>query len=69
MPASVPVPVSAPVPVPVSAPVPVPASRPVAETRTAVGDAATGTLVRTSVVRVSPETMPYLLDHCFFPQR
>ncbi|WP_246563755.1 beta-ketoacyl synthase N-terminal-like domain-containing protein [Streptomyces roseirectus] len=22
-----------------------------------------------STVRVSPETMPYLLDHCFFPQR
>ncbi|MEV5884829.1 beta-ketoacyl synthase N-terminal-like domain-containing protein [Streptomyces sp. NPDC052020] len=22
-----------------------------------------------TVVRVSPETMPYLLDHCFFPQR
>ncbi|MDX6356267.1 MAG: hypothetical protein QOF98_3170, partial [Streptomyces sp.] len=22
-----------------------------------------------AVVRVSPETMPYLLDHCFFPQR
>ncbi|GKQ38823.1 polyketide synthase [Streptomyces sp. A012304] len=24
---------------------------------------------RTTTVRVSPETMPYLLDHCFFPQR
>ncbi|MEY2243251.1 beta-ketoacyl synthase N-terminal-like domain-containing protein [Streptomyces sp. BF23-18] len=60
-----PVPASVPVPVPVS----MPASRPVAETRTAVDDAATGSLVRTSVVRVSPETMPYLLDHCFFPQR
>ncbi|MFF3846042.1 beta-ketoacyl synthase N-terminal-like domain-containing protein [Streptomyces sp. NPDC002328] len=24
---------------------------------------------RRSTVRVSPETMPYLLDHCFFPQR
>ncbi|WP_445073771.1 beta-ketoacyl synthase N-terminal-like domain-containing protein [Streptomyces sp. SAS_267] len=59
------VPASVPVPVPVS----MPASRPVAETQTAVGDAATGPLVRTSVVRVSPETMPYLLDHCFFPQR
>ena len=22
-----------------------------------------------SIVRVSPDTMPYLLDHCFFPQR
>ncbi|MEU4165519.1 beta-ketoacyl synthase N-terminal-like domain-containing protein [Streptomyces sp. NPDC026665] len=29
----------------------------------------TGTAVRSSLVRVSPETMPYLLDHCFFPQR
>ncbi|MET7680781.1 beta-ketoacyl synthase N-terminal-like domain-containing protein [Streptomyces sp. NPDC005423] len=24
---------------------------------------------RRTTVRVSPETMPYLLDHCFFPQR
>ncbi|MFI5799719.1 beta-ketoacyl synthase N-terminal-like domain-containing protein [Streptomyces sp. NPDC051677] len=24
---------------------------------------------RHSTVRVSPDTMPYLLDHCFFPQR
>ncbi|MER5717802.1 beta-ketoacyl synthase N-terminal-like domain-containing protein [Streptomyces sp. NPDC002132] len=24
---------------------------------------------RRSTVRVSPDTMPYLLDHCFFPQR
>ncbi|MFK0153984.1 beta-ketoacyl synthase N-terminal-like domain-containing protein [Streptomyces sp. NPDC090493] len=24
---------------------------------------------RTSTVKVSPEAMPYLLDHCFFPQR
>ncbi|MFE4696290.1 beta-ketoacyl synthase N-terminal-like domain-containing protein [Streptomyces sp. NPDC056738] len=68
---------------PASRPVAMPASRPVAETQptvgetraaggetqTAVGDAATDTLARTSVVRVSPETMPYLLDHCFFPQR
>ncbi|WP_333742030.1 hypothetical protein, partial [Streptomyces sp. IBSBF 2806] len=24
---------------------------------------------RHTTVRVSPDTMPYLLDHCFFPQR
>ncbi|MFD5813696.1 beta-ketoacyl synthase N-terminal-like domain-containing protein [Streptomyces sp. NPDC127038] len=48
---------------------PAPAAAPVAEARTAVGRAATDTPVRTSVVHVSPETMPYLLDHCFFPQR
>ncbi|WP_245873252.1 hypothetical protein [Streptomyces phaeoluteigriseus] len=24
---------------------------------------------RRAIVRVSPDTMPYLLDHCFFPQR
>ncbi|MFF3445890.1 beta-ketoacyl synthase N-terminal-like domain-containing protein [Streptomyces sp. NPDC002667] len=52
-------------PAPATTPVPAPLT----ETRTAVGDAATDTHVRTSVVRVSPETMPYLLDHCFFPQR
>ncbi|MFE2297490.1 beta-ketoacyl synthase N-terminal-like domain-containing protein [Streptomyces sp. NPDC059445] len=76
-------PPSDPASAPASRPVAAPASRPVAETQptvgetraaggenqTAVGDAATDTLARTSVVRVSPETMPYLLDHCFFPQR
>ncbi|MGW2786875.1 beta-ketoacyl synthase N-terminal-like domain-containing protein [Streptomyces populi] len=55
-----------PPPVPASVPV----SGPVAGTRAVVGDATTtGTRVRTWTVRVSPETMPYLLDHCFFPQR
>ncbi|MGW1721501.1 beta-ketoacyl synthase N-terminal-like domain-containing protein [Streptomyces sp. NPDC002306] len=28
-----------------------------------------GSAAPPTVVRVSPETMPYLLDHCFFPQR
>ncbi|MFD7872609.1 beta-ketoacyl synthase N-terminal-like domain-containing protein [Streptomyces sp. NPDC059766] len=53
-------------------PAAVPASVPVTGTRTrSPGGAppAAGTGVRASVVRVSPETMPYLLDHCFFPQR
>lgn len=45
------------------------APTPATETRTSVGDAPTDAPLGTSVVRVSPETMPYLLDHCFFPQR
>ncbi|MFI0959995.1 beta-ketoacyl synthase N-terminal-like domain-containing protein [Streptomyces sp. NPDC021080] len=63
-------PSSVPAPVPTSASAPV--SVPGTGTRTAGADeppTTTSTGVRTSVVRVSPETMPYLLDHCFFPQR
>jgi len=44
---------STPAPTPIPAPAPVPALR---------------TAHRTTV-RVSPDAMPYLLDHCFFPQR
>ncbi|MGX1546672.1 beta-ketoacyl synthase N-terminal-like domain-containing protein [Streptomyces adustus] len=63
-PATVPAPAAG--PGPAVAPVPVP----VTGTWTPGGSPpATGTGIRTSVVRVSSETMPYLLDHCFFPQR
>ncbi|MEU4926135.1 beta-ketoacyl synthase N-terminal-like domain-containing protein [Streptomyces yokosukanensis] len=31
--------------------------------------AATGTAPTVTTVRVCPQTMPHLLDHCFFPQR
>ncbi|MHC5903675.1 acyltransferase domain-containing protein [Streptomyces sp. S6] len=43
--------------------------RETADTATALMTARTAATPRQSTVRVSPETMPYLLDHCFFPQR
>ncbi|MET8975651.1 beta-ketoacyl synthase N-terminal-like domain-containing protein [Streptomyces sp. NPDC004539] len=41
--------------------------RETADTATAL--MAARTTPRRTTVRVSPDTMPYLLDHCFFPQR
>ncbi|MEU2774358.1 beta-ketoacyl synthase N-terminal-like domain-containing protein [Streptomyces sp. NPDC007162] len=54
-------PTPAPVPRTTSAPAPTPAAGHVPHAPTPAS--------RTTTLRVSPEAMPHLLDHCFFPQR
>lgn len=66
--ATVHAPASAPGPSPARAAAPTPASTPTPPTAGPPAAGPPGQEWRTAVP-VSPEAMPYLLDHCFFPQR
>lgn len=58
-----------PAPAPVSLTTPTPNPTPAPPPTPAAGHAPPTPPSRTTTLRVSPEAMPHLLDHCFFPQR